>query len=253
MGGCDDVVVRNNVFYNCTQLLFVDTFSNPVNTGKWGRVTIHNNLLFNPIPGDFGTDGFWNGIVIDCRYNHINEVFVYNNTIVNMNGGSGGLTGGGNYGITTAISKNNIFYNSLCNGLGASSYVGDYNIFYNAYRPYNLAGFTTLSQYQSQYNNELHSQYLDPLFRNAEDPLGPDRTPFTPDDGFRLIPSSPARTAGEGGSGVGAYAIPSCTQGSPIAYRTYSPTHGYTPLRVFFNASLSSSCGGIIFCSVSIL
>ncbi|MCS7089699.1 MAG: DUF1565 domain-containing protein [Verrucomicrobiota bacterium] len=48
----------------------------------------------------------------------------------------------------------------------------------------------------------------DPGFVNIHDPLGPDGTPFTADDGLRLKPHSKLLGAGAGGATVGAYDLP---------------------------------------------
>lgn len=48
----------------------------------------------------------------------------------------------------------------------------------------------------------------DPGFVNVNDPLGPDRLPFTDDDGLRLNYESKLISAGSGGITIGAYAAP---------------------------------------------
>ena len=45
----------------------------------------------------------------------------------------------------------------------------------------------------------------DPKFLNATDPLGPDRLPFTADDGLTPVTGSPLCGRGEGGADIGAY------------------------------------------------
>lgn len=124
-------------------------------------------------------------------------------------------------------------------------------------------------------NEPLGVRGGDPVFRDHENPLGPDGLPFTNDDGLRLLPSSPIATKGWGalstipvvvGQPFAHFRVINLTGGlgykDPIGY-AYDPTWddvppwdrgtlkpwdtpealGYAPVDVEFSAS--NSVGGL--------
>ncbi|MEM4364120.1 MAG: LamG-like jellyroll fold domain-containing protein, partial [Candidatus Diapherotrites archaeon] len=83
-----------------------------------------------------------------------------------------------------------------------------------------------------------------PLFVDIKNPLGPDKKPFTQDDGLRPMPSSPLCGSGENGKDIGAL---SCLirEDKPIAHISLDKEEGYEPLIVSFDASGSYIPQGI--------
>jgi hypothetical protein len=192
----NEAVIRNNVFYNCTQDIYVDTYSDPAGSSPRGDFYIYNNIVYNPDPGPDGTEGYYNGISIDQRYNSINALYVFNNTIVNQNSGHGGFGNGTTveYKIGTLMIMNNVFLNSV-NGVNfenAGTTELDYNLYYNEFRDWYLPGFVGLDEFRAgNPEYEVHGMNLDPL-------LALELTSTNPvtDPDFTLQSGSPAIDAG---------------------------------------------------------
>jgi hypothetical protein len=192
----NEAVIRGNVFYNCTQDVYIDTYSDPAGASPRGDFYIYNNVIYNPDPGPDGTEGFYNGISIDQRYNTINALYVFNNTIVNQNSGHGGFGNGSadDYRIGTLVVMNNIFLNSV-NGIdfeAADTVEMDYNLYWNEFRDWYLPGFVAFDEFRTAFPDyEAHGMAADPL-------LALELTSTNPitDPDFTLQESSPAVDAG---------------------------------------------------------
>lgn len=163
----DTLIIRGNTLWNCTQHLFVEPYSNPVGMAPGGAAYVLNNVIENVSPGADGTEGFYNGIVVDTRYNSIESLVVVGNTLVNLNGGNGGLgIPYSDFPIATCVVKNNIFLNSLLfpNFAGIEQYESGTNIFYNAHRDFYLIGFIRLDEFRARYPSyEIGSFEADPV------------------------------------------------------------------------------------------
>jgi len=191
-----EAVIRSNVFYNCTQDIYIDTYSATAGDSPRGDFYIYNNIVYNPDPGPDGLEGFYNGISIDQRYNTINALYVFNNTLVNQNSGHGGFGNGSaeDYRIGTLMVMNNIFFNSV-NGISfeaADTVEMDYNLYYNEFRDWYLPGFVAFDEFRTAYPEyEVHGMAADPLLAVE---LG-STNPITDPD-FTLQEGSPAIDAG---------------------------------------------------------
>jgi hypothetical protein len=192
MGMVDTVIIRNNVWWSNTQDIYLDTYSNPVETSPWGDVYIYNNIVYNPDWVDLANPGLYNGISIDNRWNTIHSIVIYENTIVDCNDGNGG--GGANSTTNPAIGTlrvfNNLFYNSITNysTASATNIFVDFNVYYNPVRMssgggWYMSGWVTLPVYQSTYPTlEQHSSYIHVSFANY----------IYPNPDFHLVPGSGA-------------------------------------------------------------
>jgi hypothetical protein len=176
MGNTGTLIVRNNITWDCTQNIYLDDYSPTAGTTPWGDAYIYNNVVFNDQWVSVDSPGYYNGIVTGPRYNNWRSLTIYQNTLVNLNDGSGGIAVAnpgdqGAYKIDTVRVFNNLFYNSVNNvqPSAASTLYEDYNLYYNQWRDWYLPGWINLGQFQSENPAlEQHSRYADVSFvRNA--------------------------------------------------------------------------------------
>lgn len=78
--------------------------------------------------------------------------------------------------------------------------------------------------------------------QNVDNPLGPDKIPFTNDDGLIPLSNSFLCHAGRDGETIGPYECQGCTSSTPIAFFSLDKQSGYEPLEVSFDASNSLPC-----------
>jgi hypothetical protein len=140
MGCSGTTIVRNNLVWDCTQDIYFDTYSDPAGSAPWGRIYVYNNVVINKaaIGNGYG-EGFYNGIGIDTRYNAVEAAYIFHNTLVKVNDGSGGFAHGDDYPIKTLKVMNNIFYEAT-NGAHKTgdAFENSHNLYYNTHWPINL-------------------------------------------------------------------------------------------------------------------
>ncbi len=164
-GSPGKLIIRNNFVHDITQLIFVspsrpDIIINDVN--------IYNNVLMNSKPELDGRGAPANGIVIRTKYAGITSVNIFNNTLVNLNLGSGGIRVmfEGTYHINSVRVLNNIFYNSI-NNVSLETPLSlqmDHNLYLNNHRNNYLLA-KTLEDFQTDNPTlEQNSIYADPGF-----------------------------------------------------------------------------------------
>ena len=163
--------IRNNIIFGFTQDIYIDSYSSTAGASPRGEIFIYNNLVYNTRATETGIEGDYNGIVIDSRYNNIDKLYIFNNTIANKNNGSGALRVLGDYRIKKMSVINNIFYNSTT--LNSLSNINEYdsesNIYYNQYRDWYFPGYINLAQYKIDNPGlEVNSIEADPLFVDAK-------------------------------------------------------------------------------------
>jgi hypothetical protein len=169
--GTNALVVCNNRLWNNNQ----DIFCNDL--GNSGQAYIFNNVLLNPssTKGD-GQDGAVNGIVINTQESPWDALYIFNNTILLKNAGSGAVNfaprGGANWG-TNVFLYNNIFWQSLVwepqgtNSAFVHNTYSGFNVFTNASRTWCLSGSVGLSAFRSAYPaQEINSVYNSVFFSN---------------------------------------------------------------------------------------
>ena len=162
------LIVRNNLFYNSTQNVFIAPYC-PAGKCDYrvGDAYVYNNIVANPNPGASGIGGMYNGINVHPGGLGAGHVHIYNNTLINLNAGSAGVRIAARWtppNLTKAFLsvsiKNNIFYNSLMtpsSSLSESTTVSN-NIFFNTVRP--------TSWYKGHLTNDPASKYANPLLKD---------------------------------------------------------------------------------------
>ena len=151
---------------------------------------------------------FHEGIILESGYGsgNISDVMIRNNIF-----DGGNLTGAygvyAKWGVTNLLIAHNIFANMDIHAIflrfGAEGTVAN-NIFYDAGANYHADASSPLMGLNNILNREGHPYYsdpsdivnVDPLFSNANNWLGADGLPFTADDGYKLLSTSPAIDAG---------------------------------------------------------
>jgi hypothetical protein len=130
----------------------------------------------------------------------VTNIRVENNTFVNNQTHGVGLRIAGDSSVSSGVVTHNIFYNWAGSQYNAVYWYepncqlsGDHNLIYS----------TTIKNQQKI--SETDTANIDPLFVDVSNPLGPDGIAFTDDDGFQLLPESPALHGGENGRQIGAY------------------------------------------------
>ena len=201
-----NIIFRNNYFHGTLQSEILDShtdgFQSFANNGNIARnVLIENNIVM----GFFHQGAMLEGDV--ARRSH-EDITFKNNVFVDS--ASWGIAA---HGIINLMAVNNTFINiagtgvgcrfdRITSGLGTSCIVKN-NIFYNAYGQYwGDANSTIDGNYNLMYPRRRYYIYnsldivdKDPRFISA-DWLGVDKLPFTFDDGYRVLGSSPAINAG---------------------------------------------------------
>jgi hypothetical protein len=164
------LIVRNNLFYNSTQNVFIAPYC-PAGTCDYriGDAYVYNNIVANPKPGASGIGGMYNGIVVHPGGLGAGHVHIYNNTLINLNAGSAGVRVAARWtppNLTKAFLsiniKNNVFYNSLFSpstSLAEASSVSN-NLFFNTVRP--------TSWYKGHLANDAASRYANPLLKDID-------------------------------------------------------------------------------------
>ncbi|HUW13791.1 MAG TPA: InlB B-repeat-containing protein, partial [Anaerolineae bacterium] len=108
------VIVRYNLFYNSTQNIYLNAWAGP-----GGSFDVYGNVVYRPNPAYGSEVPDYNGISVDPQNpaSPFGTIRIYNNTLVDLNLGSGGFSGPGRIGtggmVDTLIIKNNLFYNSI--------------------------------------------------------------------------------------------------------------------------------------------
>lgn len=162
------LIVRNNLFYNSTQNVFIAPYC-PAGTCDYrvGDAYVYNNIVANPNPGASGIGGMYNGINVHPGGLGAGHVHIYNNTLINLNGGSAGVRIAARWtppNLTKAFLsvtiKNNIFYNSLMTPSSSLAEVTNVsnNLFFNTVRP--------TSWYKGHLANDPASKYANPLLKD---------------------------------------------------------------------------------------
>lgn len=160
------LVFDNNIVLDYGQGFYLEGVDGP---GRISDITVRNNIF------DGGNYGAAFGVSLSWV---IPNIVVTHNVIANSVHGVFLANG------ATATVQNNIFYDA---GTNLNGYTG-----FTVTGGYNL--FTT-----EGWNDQLVSTdvaYVDPLFVNPDNWVGPDGIPFTADDGVRLLLGSPAIDAG---------------------------------------------------------
>lgn len=171
MGMKGTTIVRSNEVGDSTQDIYCDDYSEKPGTGPWGDVYIYNNVVYNTQPGPKGIGGFTNGIVTGTRFNAWKSLTIANNTLVNLNDGSGGVAVGvvGDTARKIDLVRvvNNLFYNSI-NATAVSALTArggkvemDHNAYCNPSRNWYISeGWTTLEKFRAKHPDcEEHSFY----------------------------------------------------------------------------------------------
>ena len=234
------LIVRNNLFYNSTQNVFIAPYC-PAGTCDYrvGDAYVYNNIVANPNPGASGIGGMYNGINVHPGGLGAGHVHIYNNTLINLNGGSAGVRIAARWtppNLTKAFLsvtiKNNIFYNSLMTPSSSLAEVTNVsnNLFFNTVRP--------TSWYKGHLANDPASKYGNPLLRDiaafdvglqATSPAINAGVPIAPIDGvdFARDRNGVARPQ-DGAWDVGASQF--ATSGTNLGVQPQStPTPTYTP------------------------
>lgn len=119
----------------------------------------------------------------------------------------------------------NLFIACGKTGVAESQTRGFYSISSNATSPVTTENFVAGEELTGFASKSAFTEVTginggDPVFYNALDPDGADNTPFTADDGLKVLASSPAAAIGGGALGVR-----TITSGQPVAhFRVSSPT-----------------------------
>ena len=135
------LVICNNTVWDCTQNIFPEPYANPIGSVSAGECWIFNNVVYNENPGFDGLQGYGNGIVVD-NYSLTKGVYVFNNTMVDLNSGSGGLRliqrSAASF-MTNFWNVNNLFYNSYSSDIrptnGITTLTSSHNLYTNEWRP----------------------------------------------------------------------------------------------------------------------
>lgn len=174
---------------NCVKDFHHQTFMLEGQKGSHDDFIIRNNLFMDAAA--------W-GV---CAHG-VTNIRVENNTFVNNQTHGVGLRVAGDGSVSSGLVTHNIFYdwagsqyNSVYWYEPNCQLSGDHNLIYS----------TTITNQQKISETDIAN--VDPLFVDASNPLGPDGIPFTDDDGFQLLPESPALHGGENGRQIGAYGI----------------------------------------------
>lgn len=189
-----DIVIDHNIAYNIAGQIVM--MADELETAEYDRIhdiTFTNNILLK-----------CGAIAI-----HIYDVknLIIKNNIIGKSGLSTVLLRRSDEfhtGCTYATVVNNIFYDYYADlpdderkgqTLGsdcAEGSIWDYNLHSHAF------------SWPPIGDNDAHGLMgVDPGFVNPDNLLGPDKTPFTADDGYRLRSDSPARSAGQNGEDLG--------------------------------------------------
>ncbi len=85
------LIIRWNRFWDSTQNIFIEPYQRtPGSEPVIGPVFVYGNTVENTKWVSVEEPGWYNGIVFDL-YRDISEAYVYNNTLIELNAGSGGL------------------------------------------------------------------------------------------------------------------------------------------------------------------
>src|SRR3989344_1256105 len=161
--GWDTLIVRNNIFYNSTQNMFLESYCGTIGAcGKSGKAYVYNNIAINPDPTSQpnGMGGWFNGLIVASNKKGVEAVRFYNNTLINLNSGNGGISVGGRntfingeYAMGIVDLRNNLFFNSTnpnisgCETSGilmTDNCIVENNLYYNPARKM----FTDVETYQ---------------------------------------------------------------------------------------------------------
>jgi hypothetical protein len=184
-GTWDNIIIRKNLIYQNT--LAVDAAENPVVnlmflavqgtfTGSVTNVYVYNNI-------------FKNNNLSAITIEHVNSVFIYNNTFYGFSTGISdqGLTMINVYGVGTSIIKNNIFYDNMpsttspytrCfNIISGPTVTMDYNLYYVPDASQIIGSWHTTyyplskwATYKSASSQDAHSPTpANPLFVSSSD------------------------------------------------------------------------------------
>lgn len=181
------IICCNNYLYDSTQDAFFEPYFAPVGSGEFGEYYLFNNIIDNPNPGTNGLAGWYNGVCLDY-YGSGDSVYIFNNTLCNLNSGSGAF--GYGFSRSAALLVTNLFYlnnlvwhSAVGSGLVITNYLNkwtDYNAYTNYWRedaclPAGGSALGTLDNFQALYpDQEQHSIYTPIEFA---DYAGKDFTP----------------------------------------------------------------------------
>ena len=115
--GTNAVIVTGNRIWNTSQNIFLNNFMT-----SGGDAYVFNNVVMNAGSSGQGQDGYYNGIVLGAQSGQTNlfdNWYLFNNTAVFMNAGSGGFRIASTQNgimLTNLWLLNNLWWNSYANG-----------------------------------------------------------------------------------------------------------------------------------------